>query len=64
MTVFVYDHEGLQEPEIIDLIENNKYLTVNIEKAESIYVPDWSDDHPTNKMGVDMNKWWSENYVG
>lgn len=48
LEVLVLDFEESGDDEVIGLIENNKYLTVDIITLKSKQVDDWDDDHPLN----------------
>lgn len=60
-TVYVHDFEGVGLEGSRSLIDNLKYVSAKAIPEGSIEVTDWTDDHPTNQRGRDLNKWWKEN---
>lgn len=56
--VAVFDNEGLEDNDIRELLENNKWVNVNIIKMQSKEV-NWTDDHPLNKPET-FEKAWKE----
>ena len=49
LEVLVLDFEESGDDEVIELIENNKYLMVNVIDIKSKQIDDWDDDHPLNQ---------------
>ena len=48
VTLSVLDFEGMSQDDVINELENSRYLSVRVRDIESKAV-EWSDDHPLNK---------------
>lgn len=48
LEVLVLDFEETGDDEVKGLIENNKYLIVDVITLKSKKIDDWDDDHPLN----------------
>ena len=44
----IVDHEGINQKEVKELLENVKFLYPSVVSIESREIKDWDDDHPLN----------------
>jgi hypothetical protein len=52
MVIEVLDFENQGLDDIIESIENNKYLVVKVREQQVREVNDWFDEHPLNKTST------------
>lgn len=50
--VLVIDHKEMGEKEIVQALENTRYVYPRVMKVQSADVGEWSDDHPLNKRAT------------
>ena len=46
--ILVIDHENIGEENIIDTLNNVRYINAHVKSVKSADIGDWDDDHPLN----------------
>lgn len=62
ITINVLDFEGIDPREMIQMIENVKFLYPSVRKMEQTDLGEWDDDHPLNKKLTyeQYQDWWDK----
>ena len=48
--LLIIDMENVGESEIVELLENIKYIYPQVKDIKSVDIGEWSDNHPLNKQ--------------
>lgn len=59
LEVYVVDFEGHGLKDIEITLEQNRYYSFNVKKAEEADIGEWTDDHPVNFQNTPLSKYRS-----
>ncbi len=51
---------GYGADEYVTIIEQHRHINGRVGKVETIDIGEWSDDHPLNQRGTDLDKYFQE----